>query len=257
MHFIAATLVTLSPLLASALQSWQVPDMHIQGPGPTGIPGGGTAPANVTISFTFQDPNTSTSTTCGATYLPANYPTSYIPCADSNFGFKFETPYSFGQFTLDLRHSTNATELSTSYGGIYVTSNDYISPNGYLTCVGGAPFDGIRCTIMTNKTPMTVPIASTLTFQPFQIGTMSNYAPAGRPGQDPRTSINFTVSDTNPMSQEIADCSLLWQPSSSSNTSDWIACSSSAISFRIPSAEFHGIGDFTVDIKHTYTSTYQ
>jgi hypothetical protein len=121
--------------------------MNIQGPGPTGIPGGGTAPANVTISFTLLDPNTNANTTCGATYLPANYPRAYLPCADSSLAFKFEAPYySFGNFTLDVRHCY-ATENVATYGSVFVTDDDPGKPGNYLSCLGGAPFDGIRCSI--------------------------------------------------------------------------------------------------------------
>ncbi|KAA6412769.1 MAG: hypothetical protein FRX48_03761 [Lasallia pustulata] len=144
------------------LQPWQITAMDINGPGPINIPGAtGTSPANVTISFTFFDPNSNRSTTCGATYLPANYPTalSQIHCADYAVTFYFTPPYTFfgGNFTLDVEFIDSPAAVPTAYAGsVYVLDNNYTSPANYLSCYGGAPYAGLTCTqLKTIPVPIT------------------------------------------------------------------------------------------------------
>ncbi|KAI4128506.1 MAG: hypothetical protein LQ347_004155 [Umbilicaria vellea] len=134
------------------LQPWHVTNMNINGPGPIGIPGAtGTSPANVTISFNFYDPNTLDNTTCKATYLPADYPTalSQVHCVDTDVTFYFTPPYPFfgGNFTLDIEEIDSPAAIPTAYAGsVFVTDNNYTSPDNYLQCTGGAPFSGLTCT---------------------------------------------------------------------------------------------------------------
>ncbi|MCJ1305675.1 hypothetical protein MMC08_008491 [Hypocenomyce scalaris] len=146
------------------LQPWQIAGMNINGPGPIGIPGStGTSPANVTITFSFYDPNSLLATDCGATYLPANYPTalSQTPCADPSVSFYFTPPYGFfGNFTLDIEYIDSPAAVPTAYAGsVYVTDDNDSSLANYLECVEGAPLAGITCTLLVGKT-IPIPVAS-------------------------------------------------------------------------------------------------
>ena len=254
--------MALFPLgLAAALSDFEIPTMNIQGPGPTGIPGGGTAPANVTISFTLLDPNTSANTTCSATYLPANYPQVYIPCADPAVAFKFETPYSFGQFTLDIRHTyiNDSSSLeASSYGGAFIVGDAPGQPGDYLTCVGGAPFDGIRCHI-TESSPIPVPITTSLSFKPFQLAPIKTYRPALGSTTDLTDYVSFTVADPNTMGSDsfVADCSIGWS-SIASPPLQWENCTGSAgFAVLIVDNTFMDVENFQVKVRHEYSSAYQ
>ena len=254
--------LTFMPLLPMALaaSSFEIPTMNIQGPGPTGIPGGGTAPANVTISFTLEDPNTGTNTTCSATYLPADYPQSYIPCADPSVAFKFEPPYNFATFTLDVRHTYVSDQLETSaYGGIYIVGNGTPGqPDNYLTCVEGAPFDGIRCHI-SGSAPISVPITSTLTFKPMQLAPVSTYSPplAGNNGLQDNVSISVADANTQGTASFSAECVLGWS-SIASPPGVWEDCTGDkGFSVLIPDNTFLSVGNFEVQIRHVYSSAYQ
>ncbi|KAI9874921.1 MAG: hypothetical protein M1830_009128 [Pleopsidium flavum] len=71
-----------------------------------GLPG--TNP-NTTISFLFADPNTTTSTTCAASFLPTtqnttHYPTKRTSCTDKSFGWSFVSFDGIEKFTLSLSH---------------------------------------------------------------------------------------------------------------------------------------------------------
>ena len=245
--------------VALAVSPFQIPTMNIQGPGPTGIPGGGTAPANVTISFTLQDPNTGTNTTCGATYLPENYPQTYTLCADPSMAFKFESPYNFSTFTLDVRHTYVSNDLETStYGGVYIVGNGTPGqPDNYLTCYGGAPFDGIRCHII-NPAPISIPITSILSFKAMQLAPISTYSPPLLGNNGLQDNVSISVADPNTVGSASfsADCVLSWS-SIASPPGVWEDCSGDGFAVLIPDNTFLDVSNFEVQIRHEYTSAYQ
>jgi len=236
--------------------------MNIQGPGPTGIPGGGIAPANVTISFTLLDPHTAANTTCSATYLPANYPQAYIPCADPSVAFKFEAPYNFATFTLDVRHTylnSSSTLETSSYGGVYVVGNGPAGePGDYLTCVEGAPFDGVRCHI-TASSPILIPVTTSLSFRPLQLAPVSTYSPALGSTTDLTDSVTFSVADPNTIGSPSfeADCAVSWS-SIASPPFGWVDCTGgSGFAVLIPDNTFMDVANFEFQVRHEYSSAYQ
>ena len=257
-------LLALLPFsLASTLSPFLIPTMNIQGHGPTGIPGGGTAPANVTISFVLQDPNTNSNTTCGATYLPSNYPQTYVPCADPAVAFKFEGTYGFAGFTLDVRHSylNSSSDLATSsYGSVYIVGNGATGQSGnYLSCLGGAPFDGIRCHITNPSSPISVPIASTLSFKPLQLAPMSTFSPPLGSHTQLTSNVSFAVADPNTLGSVSfsAECVISWS-AIASPPGEWTDCAGDkGFAVLIPGNTFLSVGNFEVEVRHGYSSAYQ
>lgn len=47
----------------------------------------------------------------------------------------------------DDKTDVYASQNSTLTGSIPITANDATEPSSYLTCLGGAPLDGLRCSI--------------------------------------------------------------------------------------------------------------
>ncbi|KAI9721783.1 MAG: hypothetical protein M1812_002118 [Candelaria pacifica] len=95
---------------------------------------------NTTISFTFTDPNTATSSTCSASFLPYNgnqtdFPTDYQKCSTSadpnnySFAFKIDRFAGIGDFGLTLEHgyrdpAVGTPDFVTAFGSVNVTRSD-------------------------------------------------------------------------------------------------------------------------------------
>ncbi len=108
-----STLLALSafPLstLAQPYNPWELPRLGTHAS--SGRPGND---PNSTITFTWNDPNTATSASCFASFLPSfgnemSHPVDYMDCApsaetkDSFFAFKIDRYMSIGDFSLTLK----------------------------------------------------------------------------------------------------------------------------------------------------------
>ncbi|KAE8872882.1 hypothetical protein PTNB73_02033 [Pyrenophora teres f. teres] len=150
------TLFTLSanarPTTATAtVETWSIPrlTMHMMTP-TTGLPGGAWPPSlrfNSTIDFDILVPDHSAAASETAAPLKMNCIASWengtLP--EGRMG----SVYGSGERRPELSFvlSVWKGETPTLTGSVPITANDPSEPSSYLTCLGGAPLDGLRCNI--------------------------------------------------------------------------------------------------------------
>ncbi|CAO2651147.1 Nn.00g094440.m01.CDS01 [Neocucurbitaria sp. VM-36] len=147
-------------------------DMHIMSEG-TGIPGNPTWPEsmrfNSTINFdvvvpdytinedgSSRDPE---SLNCQTSWENGTLPELLVECTgglpDETVWFEMREYTDLGDrrpelsFILDMGRISLEGDNVVSYlnGSIPITANDPSEPSSYLTCLQGAPYDGLRCEI--------------------------------------------------------------------------------------------------------------
>ncbi|KAF2177213.1 hypothetical protein K469DRAFT_720907 [Zopfia rhizophila CBS 207.26] len=146
----------LSKFNTRATESWSINTMNVHFMGrDTGIPGNGWpdwAKFDTTLDFKVDFPFSQVS--CSASWPEKNLPTSEIPCESENTMFQL-SPVPSGDFheaafTLSVRRTDvdGASGVRTTYtGGQVITANQPTVDTSYLSCLGGRPLDGIRCSL--------------------------------------------------------------------------------------------------------------
>ncbi|CAE7024567.1 hypothetical protein CFE70_003481 [Pyrenophora teres f. teres 0-1] len=166
------TLFTLSanarPTTATAtVETWSIPrlTMHMMTP-TTGLPGGAWPPSlrfNSTIDFDILVPDHSAAASetaaplkmnCIASWENGTLPEGRMGCTSSStnaseveFGMELYTALGERRPELSFVLSVWKGETPTLTGSVPITANDPSEPSSYLTCLGGAPLDGLRCNI--------------------------------------------------------------------------------------------------------------
>ncbi len=131
-------------------------------------------------------------------------------------------------------------------------------PADYLSCVEGAPFDGVRCHI-SGSAPIPIPITTSLSFKPLQLAPMSTYSPALGSTTDLTDSVSFTVADPNTMGSAsfVAECAVGWS-SIASPPIGWVNCTGdNGFAVLIPDNTFMDVASFAFQVRHEYSSAYQ
>ncbi|EDU48592.1 hypothetical protein PtrSN002B_000808 [Pyrenophora tritici-repentis] len=161
---------TASPA-AATVEIWSIPrlTMHMMTP-TTGLPGGAWPPSlrfNSTIDFDIMVPDHSTAASetvaplkvnCMASWENGTLPEGRMGCTslstdakeeanEVEFGMDLYTALGERRPELSFVLSVWRGQTPTLTGSIPITANDPSEPSSYLTCLGGAPLDGLRCNI--------------------------------------------------------------------------------------------------------------
>ncbi|KAF2107805.1 hypothetical protein BDV96DRAFT_471333, partial [Lophiotrema nucula] len=144
----------LSAPLTSRSESWPIPDLKVHFMGrDTGLPGNqwpDSAKFNSTLDFTVSLPDGPV--TCHGDWIYTQVPTTPFTCSSANVEFQLG-PTSAGTltetaFVLSVTRTETDAGLKTTYlASQEVLANSPGQPDSYLSCVGGPPLDGIRCTL--------------------------------------------------------------------------------------------------------------
>ncbi|KAF2201693.1 hypothetical protein GQ43DRAFT_370825 [Delitschia confertaspora ATCC 74209] len=150
-------------------QTWTITsmNMHFMGSN-TGLPGN-TWPDDkkfdTTLDFTISFPDT-TSTKCSTSWKYTSVPLDMAVACEAESGVAFVLTEGMGGKTSEanwglgvrkvvsdrkqmLTVKISSSESTSTYQSqtVFVTNNDPSNANSYLTCLGGAPYDGVRCNL--------------------------------------------------------------------------------------------------------------
>lgn len=138
---------------AAKTETWRIPrlELHMM-TRLSGLPGGGDWPASFqypsTIDFDIVMPNNQ-SLHCHNEFANGTLPVDSAPCAgEGTVGFRMAEYTELGPRRKELSfvlHVFRVENGTLAAGEVAVTANDPNEPSSYLTCLLGAPFDGLRC----------------------------------------------------------------------------------------------------------------